>query len=142
VNIVIGALGLLASGVLAAFGLLHLYWAFGKRSAGTAVIPEVGGRPTFVPTTFATVVVALLLFAAALLVFGRLSGWGEPAFGWIFTWGTGGVAAAFFLRAVGDFRLVGFFKRVRGTTFAHWDSLLFSPLCLGLALAALAVVAQ
>jgi hypothetical protein len=137
----VGVVGLLACGVLMSLGLLHLYWAFGQRSVGTAFIPEVGGRPSFVPTGFATVVVASLLFAAALLVFGRLYRWGEPAVGWIFTWGAAGVAMAFFLRAVGDFRLVGFFKRVRGTTFAMWDSRLFSPLCLGLALAVLAVIA-
>jgi hypothetical protein len=39
---------------------------------------------------------------------------------------------AAFLRSVGDFRLVGFFKRVRGTRFARYDSLLFSPLSLAL----------
>jgi catechol 2,3-dioxygenase-like lactoylglutathione lyase family enzyme len=43
----------------------------------------------------------------------------------------------FLLRAVGDFRLVGFFKRVRGTPFARWDTRLFSPLCVALGLASL-----
>ncbi|MFN8515677.1 MAG: DUF3995 domain-containing protein [Chloroflexia bacterium] len=138
----IGAIGLLASGVLAALGLLHLYWAFGRRSPGTAFIPEVAGQPTFVPTTSATVVVAALLFIASTLLLGRVCGWGEPALGRVFTWGTCGVAVAFFLRAIGDFRLVGFFKRVRGTAFARWDSRLLSPLCLGLAIAALAVVVR
>lgn len=41
------------------------------------------------------------------------------------------------LRAVGDFRLVGLFKTVRGTAFAHWDSVLYSPIALGLGLSAL-----
>ncbi len=136
----VGAIGLLSSGIRAALGLLHLYWAFWRGAGRTAFIPEVAGHPAFVPTTRATVGVAALLFAAALLVFGCLFRWGGPTLGWIFTWGATGVAAAFFLRAVGDFRFVGFFKRVRGTTFALWDNLLFSPLCLGLALAALIVV--
>jgi hypothetical protein len=33
-----------------------------------------------------------------------------------------------------EFRLVGFFKRVRGTAFARWDTAFFSPLCLALSL--------
>jgi hypothetical protein len=34
---------------------------------------------------------------------------------------------------VGDFRLVGFFKRVRGNAFARLDTLVYAPLCLVLA---------
>ena len=49
--------------------------------------------------------------------------------------GTLVVAAAFLLRAIGDFRLVGFFKRVRNTRFAAWDTRLFSPLSLGIGIA-------
>jgi hypothetical protein len=43
-------------------------------------------------------------------------------------------------RAVGDFRLVGFFKTVRGSTFARMDTRLYSPLCvlLGIGMALIA----
>jgi hypothetical protein len=34
------------------------------------------------------------------------------------------------LRAVGEFRYVGLFKRVRGTKFAVLDTFVYSPLCL------------
>ena len=37
-------------------------------------------------------------------------------------------------RAIGDFKYVGFFKRVRGSKFARMDTLVYSPLCLLLAL--------
>ena len=37
------------------------------------------------------------------------------------------------LRAIGDFRYVGFFKRVRDSSFARLDTLAYSPLCAGLA---------
>lgn len=36
-------------------------------------------------------------------------------------------------RAIGEFRHVGFFKRVRGTRFARLDTIFCSPLCLALA---------
>jgi len=45
------------------------------------------------------------------------------------------LATIFILRAIGDFRLVGFFKRVRGSPFAQWDTAAYSPLCLVLGLA-------
>ena len=44
------------------------------------------------------------------------------------------IAAVFALRAIGDFRYVGFFKRVRGSKFARLDTLAYSPLCTALAL--------
>ena len=39
------------------------------------------------------------------------------------------------MRAIGDFKLVGFFKAARGSAFARRDTLLYSPVCLTLALA-------
>jgi hypothetical protein len=45
------------------------------------------------------------------------------------------LALIFSARAIGEFRLVGFFKRVHGSAFARLDSLVFSPLCLLLAVA-------
>ena len=33
------------------------------------------------------------------------------------------------LRAIGDFNLVGFFKRIRGSAFARMDTWFYSPLC-------------
>jgi hypothetical protein len=46
-------------------------------------------------------------------------------------------AAVFLGRIVGDFRWFGLFKRTRGTAFAWWDTWLFVPLCLLLALGCL-----
>ena len=42
-------------------------------------------------------------------------------------------------RAVGEFRLVGFFKRVRGSGCARLDTFVYSPLCLALAVGIFAV---
>jgi len=52
----------------------------------------------------------------------------------VIQWGCFGLALLLLLRAIGDFRLVGFFKTVRGSRFAWLDSALYSPLCLALAL--------
>ena len=49
------------------------------------------------------------------------------------------LGAVFLARAIGDFRLVGFFKRVQGSRFARLDTLVYAPLCLILGIAALFV---
>lgn len=118
---------------------LHVYWARGGRWGLEAAIPVVDGRPAFQPGVAATLAVAALLFIAAILVAGRLARVESPG-ARVFSWGPWGVAAAFFLRAVGDFRLLGFFKRASNTKFAEWDSKLFSPLCLILALLTLSAI--
>lgn len=39
----------------------------------------------------------------------------------------------FMLRAIGDFNYVGFFKEIKNTNFAYYDTILYSPLCLVIA---------
>ncbi len=45
-----------------------------------------------------------------------------------------GLALVLLLRAVGDFRYVGFFKSVGGTRFATMDTWCYSPVCLALSI--------
>ena len=45
-----------------------------------------------------------------------------------------GLALGLLARAIGEFNYVGFFKRVRGSRFARLDTLVYSPLCLLLAI--------
>ncbi len=119
--------------VLAFLSGLHIYWAFGGHWGWGAAIPQVDGRPAFTPSRFATLLVALGLAAAAALPLVRAGAFPFPVPSWLSQWSAILLAFIFFVRAVGDFRLVGFFKRVRGTPFAIWDTRLFSPLCLLLA---------
>ena len=41
------------------------------------------------------------------------------------------------IRAVGDFKYVGFFKKIKGTIFAQNDTHFYSPLCLLISINAL-----
>jgi hypothetical protein len=121
--------GLTLAVVFTVLAVLHVFWAF--RGVGTSVaIPEVDGKPAFVPTRAQTLAVAMALTLAALVVLLR-SSWiavpGLPA--WLPRWGCRGLGTILLLRAIGERRLVGFFKTVRGTRFARWDTWLFSPLC-------------
>ena len=129
-------LAVLAVALIAIFSLLalvHVYWAFGGRVAKVAAIPELRGTPSFVPGRMATLLVACALFACAALL-GAAAGFIDvPVEGVVIRWGCFGLALLLLLRAIGDFRLVGFFKTVRGSRFAWLDSALYSPLCLALA---------
>ncbi|WP_422091165.1 DUF3995 domain-containing protein [Tenacibaculum ovolyticum] len=44
------------------------------------------------------------------------------------------VLAVFFIRSIGDFNYVGFFKKTKNTMFAKNDTNYFSPLCLFLSI--------
>ncbi|MBL8019176.1 MAG: DUF3995 domain-containing protein [Leptospirales bacterium] len=111
--------------------LLHVYWAFGGKIGILAALPEQGGKPVFTPSKSMTILVALALGFAAIVALhaghvltstvlsSRLSAWFCL-----------GLAAVFLFRAIGDFKLVGFAKTVKGTRFARQDTLYYSPLCL------------
>jgi Protein of unknown function (DUF3995) len=121
--------------VFALLALVHVYWALGGQAGSLGAVPEVHERPAFVPTASATFSVAIGLVACAVLVAASagLVVSKVPAT-WV-TWMAYALAFVLLARAVGDFRLVGFFKRVRGTRFARLDSAVYAPLCLILALA-------
>ena len=126
--------GFLATSLLVGLSALHCYWAFGGQWGQSAVIPEVEGNPLFHPGRGVTLLVALLLAVAALTICGQLGFWGAALPAGLFSWGTRVIAGAFFLRVIGDFRLVGLFKQVRATRFAYWDSHVYVPLCLTIAI--------
>jgi hypothetical protein len=125
-------IGALAAAIFAGLGTLHVFWALGGKLGGGAAVPEVSGKLAFVPSRTATLAVALALFVAALVVLARAGLVRVPLHDSVIRFASLGLGALFVLRAVGDFRLVGFTKRVRNTRFARYDTRLFSPLCLAL----------
>jgi hypothetical protein len=131
--------GILLAAIFAALSLFHIYWAIGGSFGKAVAIPTVRGNRCLDPSPLATIMVAVALLIAMLIVIGQLGMLGEVIPKWIFRWGNWGICIIFLLRAVGEFRLVGFFKQVRDTEFAYWDTRLFSPLCLVIVMLALIV---
>jgi uncharacterized protein (DUF2062 family) len=123
--------------ILSALGLLHVYWALGSRRVSAATIPHIDGRPAFTPSRLGTLAVAFALLSAAALVAiaGRLLA--DPLTPPVVRLGTFTLGAVFIARSLGDFRLVGLFKRARGSRFARLDTWVYTPLCFLLGLAAL-----
>lgn len=92
-------------------------------------VPSIGGKQVFDPSPLATILVAAALLLAALIILGRIGLFGDITPRQVFRWPTAGIAVVFFVRAIGDFRLVGFFKQASESGFAYWDTWLFSPMC-------------
>jgi hypothetical protein len=131
----------LTASVFAGLSALHVYWAAGGRRGAGVVVPErLDGRPTFQPGPIGTLVVAALLLFSAMLVLERAAVGPGVIPARLTLWATWGLAAVLTLRAIGDFKHVGFFKRRRGTRFAALDTRVFSPLALALGLSS-AVIA-
>lgn len=115
--------------VLFALGALHVFWGVRNRYGGSVVIPELRGQPAFGPARAQSFAVAAALFAATFIALAQ--GRVVPALlpRTPLSWAAMAAGSAFLLRAIGEFRLVGFSKRIRGTAFARWDTWCFSPLC-------------
>lgn len=117
--------------VLIFLGLSALHWVWAVQGTNNldGFVPQIDGKPAFRPGRLATTAVAMLLLAAAAVCASQaqLFGWPRWPFARLCVWV---LLVAFLLRAIGEFRLVGFFKRVRGTRFARLDTWIFSPLCL------------
>lgn len=114
--------------------LIHVYWAFGGKWATKNVLPTTDKNVAVLhPRPLGTLVVALFLIAFAVSM---LYAFAFPKYVLL------GIAALFLLRAIGDFKYVGIFKRVRTTVFANSDTCYFVPLCVYLSVSCLYVYWQ
>jgi hypothetical protein len=118
---------------------IHLYWAAGGKWAAALAVPELPqktGVKAFSPGPIATLIVAAGLATMAGLHLHKLGWLPVPLPNWLDQYGLMIVGGLFLLRVIGDFRYVGFFKRVTDTAFAKMDTALYIPLCLVISISA------
>jgi hypothetical protein len=121
---------IVAAVALAAAAVLHVWWAFGGTWGLDAASPTDPSRTSeFAPGRALTLLVAGLLVVAAAVISWVIGG--APEF---VRWMAMAAAAVFTIRAIGDTRVAGFTKTIRGTTFSEADDRIFTPLCVFLAL--------
>ena len=126
-------LSLMVSSIFVLLAVWHVRMAFGSAAAMSGAVPVVDGRPLFVPSRAATLMVATALLLCAVLV-AATAGIVHPGVPRRILSGLSyALAVGLLARAIGEFRYVGFFKRVTGSRFARLDTLVYSPLCLLLA---------
>ncbi|MEZ0542351.1 DUF3995 domain-containing protein [Fibrella arboris] len=130
---------LLNTALLLTISGLHLYWAFGGKWGVAVAIPELAKTPgakVVRPGPGMTLAVAVGLACMAGLHLYKIGWLAVSLPTWLEQYGLWLVGAIFFLRVIGDFRYVGFFKRVTDTPFAQMDTAYYIPLCLIISISA------
>ena len=118
--------------IFLALAFLHLYWVIARKRGSTAVLPTASdsSEPAFKPGRVVTLMVAVSLFCCAWVIISNLKAVGWPFGRQYLRYTTLGISVVFFLRAIGDFRYMGAFKKIKDTPFARNDSRVFIPLCI------------
>ena len=113
--------------ILIVLSFIHFYWALGGKYALDKALPtDSQGNRLLNPSAFITFMVGLILLSFAYVAYQLYIG--EVSV-WIIKIGLG-LAILFFLRAVGDFNMVGLFKKIKNTEFSKYDTWVYIPLCL------------
>ncbi len=117
--------------VFFSLAVIHVYWGFGGKSGSAASIPtKENDKPVIKPGAIDcfVVAIALLSFGIFTLVKAGVILFALPT--WLLDYGLWVIAAIFLLRAIGEFKYVGFFKKIKTTQFGELDTKYYSPLCL------------
>lgn len=110
---------------------IHLYWALGGQSGMEKVLPtNEEGKKMLNPSRADGAMVGAFLLFFALLFFIKIGYITIYMPHLINRFGVTVISVIFLLRAMGDFRYVGFTKKIKTTTFAKLDTKYYSPLCL------------
>lgn len=135
-------LGIVISLVFVGLAVWHVVMALRPTPAESAALPSVGGRSLFAPSRTATLAVAVLLLLCACLVAATAGLVFVDVARAVLSGLSYALAVGLLARAVGEFKYVGFFKKVRDSRFATLDTFLYSPLCLLLSLGVATVAAH
>lgn len=116
--------------ILFSLGAIHFHWAMGGKFGFEQALPtNENGEKVLNPGKIDSAIVGIILtaFGFFYLIRSGIINYSLPerllqVAGWI-------IPFIFILRAIGDFRYVGFFKRITKTNFAKLDTRYFSPLC-------------
>jgi hypothetical protein len=118
----------------------HFYWAMGGKVGFDVVLPSnTEGSKALKPSKSITCIAALVFLSIAIfyLIKADLIGFTLPQL--ISNYGLYTLASVLIIRAMGDFKYVGFFKKIKNTPFADYDTKYYSPLCLFLGLSTLVI---
>lgn len=123
--------GLILVLIFLILSILHFYWGFGGKWGLSSSVPsKENGERVLEPKIAYSLIVGAGLFALGVFVLIKGGFLNILLPGWLFDFGLYFIAAIFISRALGDFRYIGFFRKIKNTLFAKLDSRYFTPLCL------------
>ena len=118
----------------------HFYWAMDGKVGFDVVLPSnTEGAKALMPSKIMTIAVALVFLGIAIFYLIQVHLIDFPLPKLITNYGLYALAGVLIIRAIGDFKYVGFFKKIKNTPFAIYDSMYYSPLCLYLGLSTLII---
>lgn len=121
-------LSIIVASILSVISLIHFYWAFGGLYGIHSAAPRLRGKGDFSPPKILTFIIACLI--GGLSVLAVLLEVAESPMRETLSYIGYVTALVFIIRSIGDFKYVGFFKRIYNSKFAKKDTIYFSPLCL------------
>jgi hypothetical protein len=111
--------------------IIHFNWVFGGTFGFDVSLPtNEKGERVINPKRMESAVVGagLMTFAFFYLVKSGMIAIDLPD--WVMNYVSWIIPLIFILRAIGEFRYIGFFKRIKKTEFGKLDTRFYSPLCL------------
>lgn len=112
-------------------GGIHFYWLFGGTWGLKQAIPTKTNEPNNLSIpNFATLVVSIILISFGLIYLFKSEILSFHSQNWLTKYGYQIIPYLFLIRAIGEFKYVGFFKKIKNTEFSKADTKIFSPLCL------------
>ncbi|XCF05646.1 DUF3995 domain-containing protein [Tamlana crocina] len=117
--------------VLITLGAIHFNWVAGGTFGFAESLPtKESGERVLNPKKIDSAIVGTGLTLFGIFYIFK-SGMTENILpNWLLEYGGWIIPIIFILRAIGEFKYVGFFKSVNKTNFAKLDTKLYSPLCL------------
>ncbi len=121
-------LAILLSIVLIILAILHFFWALFGIKDPEAVLPASKESKTVkAPGKLKAVAVGIILLGFAFVFINKVTFYVD--FPWL-RYISIGIGIVFIVRALGDFKYVGFFKTAKNSKFSALDTRYYSPLCL------------
>jgi glucan phosphoethanolaminetransferase (alkaline phosphatase superfamily) len=118
----------------------HFYWAMDGKVGFDVVLPSnTEGAKALSPSKSITFIVACVFLGVAIFYLRHVEIINFPMNNTFDNYGLELLFIVLIIRAIGDFKYAGFFKKIKNTPFAHYDSTYYSPLCLFLALTTFAI---
>lgn len=133
-------LSILLSIILIGLGIIHFNWAIGGKFGFSESLPtKENGERVLNPKMADSIIVGLglTIFGLFYLLKAGIVEINLPE--WIMKYGGWIIPSIFLLRAIGEFKYIGFFKKVKKTDFGKLDTKFFSPLCLFIGLCGLII---
>jgi len=113
--------------ILLIAALIHFYWAVGGVWGIDKALPtDSKGNRLLNPPQPLSALVGLVVLGFAYIAYELWQGNDDN----IIVYAGWGIATIFLLRVVGDFHMVGLFKKIKDTPFAKYDTWFYIPLCL------------